>query len=331
MSDPLLSVSDLSVVYSARRRSAGHRAVDRVSFDIRAGETVALVGESGSGKSSIGNSIVGLAPVGSGTVTLSGQEIASATRKVDRRRVSEHVQMVFQDPYGSLNPTRTIGQSLIEPLMVHRTMSRAQMRESLEQMLVDVGLPPEAAGRYPAHFSGGQRQRIVLARALMIEPELIICDEAVSALDLSVQAQVLNLLADLQRKRGLTYLFISHDLAVVRLVAHRTVVLYRGRIMELGSTAAISNRPRHPYTRALLAAAPVPDPVQQRSRRKLRKEFAQDDEALATDSNAGCPFAARCPYATSRCHEELPELLPVADSLVACHRVDELPDFSATP
>jgi peptide/nickel transport system ATP-binding protein len=238
--------------------------------------------------------------------------------------------MVFQDPYGSLNPARTIEQSLIEPLIVHRSMSRSEMAGSVERMLADVGLPPEAAGRYPALFSGGQRQRIALARALMIEPELIVCDEAVSALDLSVQAQVLNLLAELQRKRGLAYLFISHDLAVVRLVAHRVVVLYRGHVMELGPVADVCSRPQHPYTRALLAAAPVPDPVHQRNRRELRKEFAQQEAAPMADATAGCPFAGRCPYVIPRCHDELPALRETDRSIAACHRIDDLPAFSVT-
>lgn len=327
MSDPLLSLRDLTVTYTSRRRVDGVRAVDQISLDIGRGQTVALVGESGSGKSSIGNSIVGLAPISGGTIVLAGQEIASASRRVDKPSVSRQVQMVFQDPYGSLNPTRTIEQSLIEPMVVHRAMSRKQMRASVERMLTDVGLSPEAAARYPTHFSGGQRQRIALARALMIEPDLIICDEAVSALDVSVQAQVLNLLARLQHTRGLAYLFISHDLAVVRLLADRIVVLYRGQIMESGPTSEFEVQPRHPYTRLLLAAAPVPDPVHQRDRRRLRKSAAQTEEPGTVAPTSGCPFAGRCLYAVDHCRRERPELRPRGDSLVACHRVDDLPEF----
>lgn len=327
MPDALLSVQDLSVIYSGRGRLRSFQAVDQVNFDINPGETVALVGESGSGKSSIGNSVVGLAPVGAGEIVLSGKVIASKSQRIDKPQVSRQVQMVFQDPYGSLNPSRTIEQSLVEPLMVHRSLSRAQMRNSVEQMLTDVGLSPAAAHRYPAHFSGGQRQRIALARALMIEPDLIICDEAVSALDVSVQAQVLNLLAELQRTRGLAYLFISHDLAVVRLISDRIVVLYRGRIMESGPAAALSVQPRHPYTRALLAASPVPDPARQRDRRKLRTALSRIDDPATSEQDSGCPFVARCPYAIKLCTEKRPALRPSGDALVACHRVDDLPEF----
>ncbi|WP_230207833.1 ABC transporter ATP-binding protein [Microlunatus sp. Gsoil 973] len=327
MSDPLLSLRELTVTYGSRRRGGAVRAVNQVSIDIARGETVALVGESGSGKSSIGNSIVGLAPLSAGTIVLDGQEIASATRRVDKPSVSRQVQMVFQDPYGSLNPTRTIEQSLIEPMVVHRSLSRKKMRETVRSMLTDVGLSPEAATRYPTHFSGGQRQRIALARALMIEPDLIICDEAVSALDVSVQAQVLNLLARLQHARGLAYLFISHDLAVVRLLADRIVVLYRGQIMESGPTAGFVSQPCHPYTRVLLAAAPVPDPAYQRERRRLRNVAARSEEPNAVAPGSGCPFAGRCMYAVDQCRRERPQLRPRGDSLVACHRVDDLPEF----
>jgi ABC-type oligopeptide transport system ATPase subunit len=273
---PLLEVSELTVDYRRRGRDT-QRALDRVRLTIATGETLALVGESGSGKSTLGNAILGLVPVTSGTLCFAGEDITAADAR-QRRRLSASLQAVFQDPYGSLNPSRSIGQTLIEPMIAERGLTRAAMAERVRVMLERVGLDADAANRYPADFSGGQRQRIAIARALMRSPRLVVCDEPVSALDLSVQAQVLNLLADLQTEMGLSYLFISHDLGVVRHVAHRVAVLYRGRIVETGPTQQIYESPVDPYTRALLAAVPDPDPRVQRRRRAPTGEGTPPDD-----------------------------------------------------
>jgi ABC-type glutathione transport system ATPase component len=266
MSGPLLDISDLHVDFP-QRRAGVFRALKGVSFDVRAGETVGLVGESGSGKTTIGRVILGLVPATSGRVTFDGEDITHASRR-RRRDLAREIQVVFQDPYGSLNPTRTIGDTLAEPLLMDRALSRAERDARISDVLARVGMPTDAATRYPAQFSGGQRQRIAIARAVIARPRLVVCDEPVSALDLSVQAQVLNLLSELQKSMGLSLLFISHDLTVVRHVSHRTVVLYKGEIVEHGDSQAIHEAPRHSYTRALLSAAPVPDPKEQRQRRE---------------------------------------------------------------
>jgi ABC-type glutathione transport system ATPase component len=260
---PLLELEDVVVRYRRGRRTL--TAVDGVSLDVAPGETVGLVGESGSGKSSIARAALGLAPVASGTVRFAGADVTHLPFK-RRRELYRQVQVVFQDPYGSLNPSRTIGQTLAEPLLAHGERDRRAVRERVDGMLARVGLPADAHDRYPGAFSGGQRQRIAIIRALMVQPQLVICDEAVSALDLSVQAQILNLLKHLQRERGLSYLFISHDIDVVRHMCDRIVVLNQGKVIESGPAARVSAMPAHPYTRALLDASPVPDPARQRRR-----------------------------------------------------------------
>jgi peptide/nickel transport system ATP-binding protein len=262
---PLLEVWDLTVHYGQGRRRTV--AVEGVHLDVDAGETVALVGESGSGKSTVGNAVLGLVPVASGRITFAGEDITAATPR-RRRALTREIQAVFQDPYGSLNPMRTIRQTLVEPLIAHGRVDPASARTQVAATLHSVGLGPDAADRYPAEFSGGQRQRIAIARALMARPKLIVCDEPTSALDLSVQAQVLNLLGQLRRDRGLSYLFITHDLAIIPHVAHRVVVLQRGQVVESGPVGRVCDDPEHHYTRTLLAAAPVPDPVAQRARRE---------------------------------------------------------------
>jgi peptide/nickel transport system ATP-binding protein len=263
---PLLQVEDLCVEFAQRRRPA-FRALDQVSFDVNAGETVGLVGESGSGKTTIGRVVLGMVAASAGRVRFDGEDITHATR-VRRRALAREIQVVFQDPYGSLNPARRIGDTLAEPLLSDAALTRDDRAVRIREVLARVGMPADTAERYPAQFSGGQRQRIAIARAVIARPRLVICDEPVSALDLSVQAQVLNLLNDLQRSMGLALLFISHDLGVVRHVSHRTLVLYKGQIVERGDTQRVHAAPEHPYTRALLAAAPVPDPIAQRARRE---------------------------------------------------------------
>jgi peptide/nickel transport system ATP-binding protein len=278
----ILELRDLVVEFTRRRGAPPLRAVDGVSFDVRAGETVGLVGQSGSGKTTIGRAILGLVAPTAGSILFDGREITHAGFR-ERRALSAHLQVVFQDPYSSLNPTRKIGQTLAEPLTVHLKLGKEEIAERVREGLERVGLPAGAAERYPAQFSGGQRQRIAIARALMLSPRLVICDEPVTALDLSVQAQVLNLLAELQRELALSYLFIAHDLAVVRYLSHRIVVLNKGRVVESGPADEVYRRPTHPYTQALLAAAPVPDPAIQRGRSSALVEELERARLLAEE------------------------------------------------
>ena len=274
---PLLDIRDLVVEYPAKGfRAAPFRALNGVSLDIRAGETVGLVGESGSGKTTLGRAVLGLAPVTEGSIVFDGRDISQASRS-ERRSLSSEIQVVFQDPYSSLNPSMTIERILAEPLTagdVPAVDARARVRELLEQ----VGLPADAHDRLPREFSGGQRQRIAIARALALRPRLIICDEPVSALDLSTQARVLDLFIDIQEKTGVAYLFITHDLAVVRHISHRVAVMYRGEIVESGDGDQVTSRPEHPYTQRLFLAAPVPDPEQQELRRGARRSLGEGDE-----------------------------------------------------
>jgi oligopeptide/dipeptide ABC transporter ATP-binding protein len=322
----LMKVDALSVAYRrAWRKASSVKAVDGVSFEVQAGETVGLVGESGSGKSTIGRAILGLAPVSHGAIFFEDNDITHASPR-ERRELSRHLQVVFQDPYSSLNPSRSIRETLIEPLLIHEKLTKREADARVSLMLGKVGLPSDAARRYPSQFSGGQRQRVAIARALMLSPKLVICDEPVSALDLSIQAQVLNLLRDLQIGERLSYLFIAHDLAVVRHLSRRTIVLYQGRIMESGLTQLVHDRPAHPYTRALLAAAPVADPAEQARRRARRTRRAADPREVPGES--ACPFAPRCPFAVTRCWTEAPLLEPAPDGTeAACHRKHELPPW----
>lgn len=263
---PLLSVEKINVIFPLGYGKKLH-AIKDVSLTLNSGETLGLVGESGSGKSTIGRVILGLLPAISGKIIFDGEDITAAKR--DRRRqLGRDIQVIFQDPYGSLNPARKIGDTLSEPLHALK-LSKTEINEKIHEVLKRVGMPIDTAERYPNQFSGGQRQRIAIARAVIAKPRLVICDEPVSALDLSVQAQVLNLLNELQQSMGLALLFISHDLAVVRHVSHRTIVLYQGEIVEEGLAETIHNHPQHPYTKRLLAAAPLPDPVKQKARRAL--------------------------------------------------------------
>ncbi|MDT0144530.1 ATP-binding cassette domain-containing protein [Microbacterium sp. PRC9] len=278
--DSILRIEDLDVTYRRRGRKGDVNAVCGVSLDVRRGQTVGLVGESGSGKSSIGAAILGLTPVAGGTITFDGVDITHATR-AERRLLARRMQVIFQDPYGSMNPARTVGDTVTEALRHNLGLGKAEIADRLQRALRDVNLPSTAAERYPTQFSGGQRQRIAIARALVMEPEFIVCDEPTSALDLSVQAQVLNLLAELKRSRGLSYLFISHDLPVVRYLSDEIVVLRGGQVVERGPAAQIAENPQADYTKALLMAAPVPHPAEQRRRREERRRFLDDGEALA--------------------------------------------------
>ena len=316
---PLLEVRDLVKYYQPQGLFGGGgppvRAVDGVSFEIGRGETLALVGESGCGKTSVGRTLLRLQEPTSGTATFDGTDLFSLDSKA-LRGLRRRLQIIFQDPYSSLNPRMKVGAAVAEGLEIHRLASRADIPARVAALLEEVGLDREHADRYPHEFSGGQRQRIGIARALAVEPSFIVCDEPVSALDVSVQAQVLNLLADLQRRRGLSYLFIAHDLAVVRQIAQRVAVMYLGRIVETGPTEALLSAPRHPYTQALLSAVPEPDPEAQRNRIVL-----QGDLPSPSNPPPGCPFNTRCfhPKKDARCTRERPELRQVGESLVACH------------
>ena len=291
------------------------RAVDGVSFRLGAAGTLAVVGESGCGKSTLARVAALMEPPTSGTVAIAGQ----AAEGRARRTLQLQNQMVFQNPYASLNPRRTVGEALIEPLAINRRGSRAERAADARQMLDRVGLRPEAFGRYPHQFSGGQRQRVAIARALMLRPRVVTADEPVSALDVSVQAQVLNLMRDLQDELGIAYLFISHDISVVRHMAQDVLVMYAGRPAEQGSRAAVLDRPRHPYTQLLLASTPFVDPARRKPAAAVRGE-----PPSVMDPIPGCAFASRCPHATERCRAERPALRDVDCRLVACHYAERM-------
>jgi oligopeptide/dipeptide ABC transporter ATP-binding protein len=320
--EPLLEVTRLSVQFRWWRHKPVAALTD-VSLEVLPGETVGLVGESGSGKTTLGRAVLGLVRPTSGSILFAGRDITGLSFR-DRRSLSADMQVVFQDPYSSLNPRRTVGQTLAEQLVARPRADRRASGDPVTAALARVGLPAQAASRYPAAFSGGQRQRIAIARALTRTPRFVICDEPVSSLDLSIQAQVLNLMKDLQAELGMSYLFISHDMAVIRYMAHRVVVLYQGQVMEAGRSELVASAPAHPYTRALIAAVPVPDPARQAQRRAEREQSATRIGATPADL-AGCPFAPRCPHVIDRCFTERP--LPETDErgvLIACHRYREL-------
>jgi peptide/nickel transport system ATP-binding protein/oligopeptide transport system ATP-binding protein len=323
MSQPLLSVTDLKVHFPIRRgvlrRPTGAvKAVDGVSFAIAAGETFALVGESGCGKSTTGYATLGIVRPTSGQVVFLGQDIAALDR-VALRDAQRDMQIIFQDPYSSLDPKMTVGESIGEPLLVRGVLQGAALARRVEELLVLVGLQPQHATRYPHEFSGGQRQRIVIARALALQPKLIVCDEPVSALDVSIRSQILNLLMRLQRELGVTYLFISHDLSVVRHISDRVAVMYLGHIVEQAPTEALFGAPRHPYTQALLSAILLPNPQAQRARAPI---ILQGDLPSPAAPPSGCPFRTRCPLAQEVCAGTMPPLREIAAGhRVACHLV----------
>jgi oligopeptide/dipeptide ABC transporter ATP-binding protein len=309
----LLSVRSLCVQYQSARGVV--RAVDDVSFDLDAGETVGLVGESGCGKSTLGKAIMHLIPSCDGFVVLDGQNLSEMQPRA-LKLARKNIQMMFQDPYSSINPRHDIGTVVGQPLSV-AGWPRRDIRSRVAELMGQVGLPAEAVRRYPHEFSGGQRQRIGIARALALSPKLIICDEPVSALDVSVRAQVINLLKDLQQKTGVSYLFISHDLSVVEHISDRLIVMYLGRIVESGRGEEIWRQPAHPYTHALLAAAPVADPRLARGR---KKSLLQGELPSPLNPPPGCSFNTRCPAARERCRLERPVLRSVAGGrMVACH------------
>ncbi len=339
MNAPLMQVEGLAKHYPMRRglllpRMVGNvRAVDGVSFKLFRGETLALVGESGCGKSTTARLVLRLIEPTAGSVWFEGTDITDL-RGDPLRKLRRRMQIVFQDPFASLNPRMTVAETLEEPLIVHGIGDPAARRSRVEQLLGLVGLAPYHAGRYPHEFSGGQRQRIGIARALAVEPALVVCDEPVSALDVSIQAQVVNLLKDLQARLGLSYLFIAHDLAVVKHVADRVAVMYLGRIVEIGPKDQVFANPRHPYTRVLLSAIPRPDPHRKLARQvaggDVLSHVAGGDVPSPADIPAGCRFHTRCAFVIDRCRTEDPALHTLeADHLSACHRAEELPAMAA--
>ena len=299
------------------------RAVDDVSFEIQRGETLGLVGESGCGKTTVGRLVLRLLEPSAGSVHFAGRDLATLGR-AELRQMRRRMQIVFQDPYSSLNPRRTVGDAVGEPLFVHGLAKGAEIDRRVSHLLERVGLPSSYRSRYPHEFSGGQRQRVCIARALALEPELIVCDEAVSALDISIQAQILNLLGDLQKELGLTYLFISHNLNVVRSVADRIAVMYLGKLVEVAPAAELFSAPRHPYTRALLSANPVPDPDV-----PLRPTLLSGELPSPLDPPPGCRFHTRCPDVFAPCSSVVPEVRLVAgagspkEHRVLCHLYDD--------
>jgi peptide/nickel transport system ATP-binding protein len=324
----LVEAEGLVKHFVARRSALGRptatvKAVDGVSFTVEAGKTLALVGESGSGKSTVGRLVLRLVEPTAGTMRFAGQDVF-ALNDAGTRAFRRHAQLVFQDPYASLNPRMTVGDILAEPIALHDVVPAAQRRERVAQVLEMVGLEPRFAPRYPHEFSGGQRQRIVIARALAVEPKLIICDEPVSALDVSIRSQVLNLLRDLQQRLGLAYIFISHDLAVVKHIADRVAVMYLGRIVETAPTDELFANPRHPYTQALLSAIPIP-----RARARRDRTILPGDVPSPINPPPGCHLHLRCPHAIERCRVERPALIEAGDHATACHRWPELPAAAA--
>ena len=302
-----------------QRQIGAVRAVDNVSFDIREGETLGLVGESGCGKSTTGRTILQLYRPTSGKVYYQDQDLTTIKGE-ELRRMRRNMQIIFQDPYASLNPRLTVGDIIGEPLEVHRVeKSKKKRQERVQELLHLVGLNPYFINRYPHEFSGGQRQRIGVARALALQPKFIICDEPISALDVSIQAQVVNLLEELQDEFGLTYLFIAHDLSMVRYISDRTAVMYLGKIVELAEREELYSHPLHPYTQALLSAVPVPDPVVERTRQRI---ILTGDVPSPANPPSGCNFHPRCPLAQQVCQEVEPEWREVSPShWVACHLV----------
>ncbi|HTW85470.1 MAG TPA: dipeptide ABC transporter ATP-binding protein [Candidatus Sulfotelmatobacter sp.] len=335
--DDLVVVRDLKKYFPItagllQRHVADVKAVDGIDFEIRRGETLGLVGESGSGKTTAGRVILGLAPATSGSVTFAGRELIGLSRN-ELRPLRKEMQIIFQDPYASLNPRMTVGAIVREPLEIHGIAHGKAADARVQELLRLVGLQPYHANRYPHEFSGGQRQRIGIARALAVDPKFIVADEPVSALDVSIQAQVINLLQDLQQQLGLTYLFIAHDLSVVRHISNRVAVMYVGKIVELADRDRLYTNPLHPYTQALLSAIPIPDPAVERRRKRI---ILTGDIPSPVNPPSGCRFHTRCPVAFDRCSVQVPAFIEYEPGhRAACHWVEEhggkAPDLSAGP
>ena len=321
MTDNLIEVQDLKQYFPISTgwfQTKPLKAVDGVSFHIRRGETLGLVGESGCGKTTVGRTLLHLYPPTSGKIIFDGKPLKT---REDIRAYRKKAAMVFQDPYSSLNPRMTVADLIAEPLDIHRLYeNRQQRREKVLELMAKVGLNAEHAGRYAHEFSGGQRQRIGIARALALGPEFVVCDEPVSALDVSIQAQVINMFMDLQAQMGLTYLFIAHDLLVVRHICDRIAVMYLGKIVESAEADELYHNPMHPYTQSLISAVPLPDPEMARTKQRV---VLSGDVPSPLNAPPGCPFCTRCPYATDICREKMPEMVETAPGhFTACHHVD---------
>lgn len=320
----LLETKNLSKYFTGKkgllnRQPAQVKAVDHVSLTVNKGETLGLVGESGCGKSTLGRTILRLIPATEGQVLYNGEDILTYDKK-KMWEMRRKLQIIFQDPYSSLNPRMTVYDLISAPLEVYKIGTKAERREMVEEILQEVGLDKQYLNRFPHEFSGGQRQRIGITRALILNPEFVVCDEAVSALDVSVRAQVLNLMRNMQQKKNLTYLFISHDLSVVRHISDRIAVMYLGSVAEVAEKAQLYSNPMHPYTKALLSAIPLPD-----VKKKRQRIILQGDVPSAYNPPSGCKFHTRCPYATDRCKQEIPVLRQMEKGhQVACHRAEEL-------
>ncbi|MCC6790402.1 MAG: dipeptide ABC transporter ATP-binding protein [Thermomicrobiales bacterium] len=322
--EALLTVNDLKVHFPVtagivfRKKVADVKAVDGVSFEVRKGETLGLVGESGCGKSTTGRAVLQLYRATSGSIMFDGQDLTKL-KGTALRKFRSKAQMIFQDPYASLNPRMSVGGIVAEPLVIHGLYKGKERRERVTELLRIVGLNPYYATRYPHEFSGGQRQRIGIARALAVQPTFLVCDEPVSALDVSIQAQIINLLEELQEQFGLTYLFIAHDLAVVRHISDRVAVMYLGKFMELADRNELYDNPQHPYTKALLSAIPIPDPAIESKRERI---ILTGDVPSPLRPPSGCVFHTRCPIAIEECKQVIPEWRDIGnDHWVACHRV----------
>ncbi len=327
---PLLKVENLKTYFDITKglfsKKQVVKSVDDVSFTINAGETFGLVGESGCGKSTLGRTIVKIYPATDGAIYYNGKNIAKLS-KDEEKEFRKDVQMIFQDPYASLNPRMTVGEMIKEPMEIHGILnSDAEREERAAELLKIVGLKPDHIRRYPHEFSGGQRQRISIARALALNPKFIICDEPISALDVSIQAQIINLLKEVQEQTGIAYLFVAHDLSMVKYISDRIGVMYLGHLVELGDADDLYEHPLHPYTKALLSAAPIPDPDIAKQREPIR---LQGELPTPVNPPAGCPFAGRCPYAEERCLKERPELEPVGNRMVACFKVQKSSEAAA--
>ncbi len=326
MTEPILELRDVQTHFPVthgfllKRKLGTVKAVDGVTLSLRRGEVLGLVGESGCGKSTLARTIMQLVPPTAGAIVLEGRNLTEHGNAA--AAIRRDLQMVFQDPYASLNPRMTVFDTLAEPLRVHRVVPAAEIPARVTHLMEVVGLAPRLSHKYPHEFSGGQRQRIAIARALALEPKVIIADEPVSALDVSIQAQILNLLGQLCRKMNLSLIFIAHDLSVVKHISDRVAVMYLGKIVELGPAVDVIERPLHPYTRALVSAIPRPDPDRERSRQRL---VLPGDPPSPIDPPVGCPFHTRCPYALEKCKAIVPPLIPAdAGRTVACIRIGEI-------
>ena len=326
LNQDLLAVDNLKVHFNLGKATMfGQprilKAVDGVSFSLKPGETLGVVGESGCGKSTLARGILGLVPVTDGVVTMLSDELTSLSKKAMRQK-RQDLQVIFQDPLASLNPRMSVGNIIAEPLLTFfPKMPKAERTEKVKNLMARVGLLPSQINRYPHEFSGGQCQRIGIARALILEPKLIICDEPVSALDVSIQAQIVNLLMDIQEEMGLSLIFIAHDLSVVRHISHRVMVMYLGRAVEIADRDDLYAKPLHPYTQALIAAVPIPDPIKERNKKQM---IVEGDLPSPLNPPSGCTFRTRCPFAVEECAISSPELREIQGHQVACHRVEEL-------